>query len=87
MSNDRKYTMYRQDARGTIEVDLNDPIYSLDQLIEKQGILVEAAKSKLNDHRNGVELYTARFESEIEAYNRLVLARDAANAALGENNE
>lgn len=87
MSSERKYTMYREDARGTIEVDLDDPIYSLNQLIEKQELMVQRAEETLERHQDGVKVYTARLDTEAEVLRRLVVARNATQAALGENDE
>ena len=50
MSADREYTMYRQDARGTILVDLDDPVKSIAALLEKAKVDEEDAQKKVADY-------------------------------------
>ena len=83
MSDSTKYTMYRRDARGTIEVDLNDPVYSLDQLIEKQCVIVETHQTELAALDRRISSVSELVTMSLSTLHRLETARDAARKALG----
>lgn len=83
MSDQTTYTMYRKDARGVIEVDLNDPDYSLKQLIEKAQIELGDRTGKLRHHKGLVEFYEAQVEAAQETLARLQQAQVAVRQALG----
>ena len=82
MSEQTTYTMYRKDARGTIEVDLNDPVYSLEQLIEKQKIIIKDHEDKIAAWKVNIEHAEQLLESDEKTLHRLETACDAARKAL-----
>lgn len=83
MSAKTTYTMYRKDARGVIEVDLNDPVYSLDQLREKAQEILDDYIEKVRFHKRNLDLYEARVDAQELIVGRLEMAIDAARKTLG----
>lgn len=75
--------MYRKDARGTIEVDLNDPVYSLDQLIEKQRVIIDDRERRVQGWRDSIAREERLLDIDEQTMHRLEIARDAARKALG----
>ena len=83
MSAEHIYTMYRQDARGTIEVDLSDPVYSLDGLIDKQTVIVDALQRDIDSLSRRLNEAESRMVDEQSTLHKLEIARDASRKALG----
>lgn len=83
MSDSTTYTMYRKDSRGTIEVDLNDPLYSLDQLIEKQKDIVVEREERIQGLLVRIEQERTLLDLDEATLHRLEVARNAARNALG----
>lgn len=83
MSDQTEYTMYRKDARGTITVDLNDPVYSLDQLIEKQRVIIKDREQKIAGWQVNIQHHEELLAMDEKTMHRLETARDAARKALG----
>lgn len=83
MSDQTQYTMYRKDARGTITVDLNDPVYSLDQLIEKQSVIIKDREQKIAGWQVNIKHQEKLLAMDEKTMHRLEVARDAARKALG----
>ena len=82
MSNETRYTMYRRDARGTIEVDLHDPVYSLNQLIEKQEVVIATRDEQIEKWRSLMDNAIHKNNEERAALERLIRARDAVKEEL-----
>lgn len=82
MSDQSTYTMYRRDSRGTIEVDLHDPVYSLDQLIEKQRVVIEDRSKQIDKWQELIDSASTRRAAEENALAQLIRVRDAAKAEL-----
>jgi uncharacterized protein (DUF3084 family) len=83
MSDQTQYTMYRKDARGTITVDLNDPVFSLDQLIEKQRVIIEDREQKIAGWQSNIAHHEELLAMDEKTMHRLETARDAARKAVG----
>ena len=83
MSEQSVYTMYRRDARGTIEVDLEDPVYSLEGLREKAQVILDEYIEKVRYHESTRDLYKACVDAQEAVVARLDKAIDAARKALG----
>ena len=83
MSDQTQYTMYRKDARGTITVDLNDPVFSLGQLIEKQRVIIEDREQKITAWQMNIRHQEELLALDERTMHRLETARDAARKALG----
>lgn len=85
MSDQTQYTMYRKDARGTITVDLNDPVFSLDQLIEKQRVVIDDREKQITAWQANVDHQKQLVTLDYKTLHRLEIARDAARKALGQS--